>query len=252
MLSKKRQRRYLFRQKQNWLVQLKAFDRSHDQDVLHRLRVEFKKIKAFVRLTAAVSGRGASAHFSGLKTMFRRAGRIRDIGNRIRFLEQHRLLSPEEKDRQQQSMEAAADDFAGRIKEYRKKGKRASRHLLMDIHAIPAGSIQQWYALEIIRIGILLTSGTGNLHRARKKIKTLLYVHKMLSGAVAKRVHLNTDYLEKLQEAIGQWHDVMIVAEGRTDKSVAGEGAVMTECREKEKAVQALAGEFYRRARQTV
>jgi CHAD domain-containing protein len=163
-------------------------------------------------------------------------------------LEQHRLLSPEEKDRQQQSMEAAADDFAGRIKEYRKKGKRVSRHLLMDIHAVHAGSIKQWYAREIIRIGILLTSDAENLHRARKKIKTLLYVQKMLSGAVAKRIHLNTDYLEKLQEAIGQWHDVVIIAAGRADKG-PGELAVMTEYQEKEKAVKALAGDFYRRAR---
>ena len=136
--------------------------------------------------------------------MFRQAGAIRDTGSRVRFLEERHLLSPVHKERQTRSMQLAADAFAARIRRFRKKGKKASKRLQTDMRSIDVRRIRQWYAREIIRIGILLTRSGEALHEARKRIKTLLYVQKLLPAAITKLVRLNTDYLDRLQEAIGQ------------------------------------------------
>jgi CHAD domain-containing protein len=266
MLTKKKQRRWLTGKGQEWLRQLKVFDDSHDQEALHRLRVEIKKIRALVRLAGARSGRRAAKDLHQLKRMFRQAGVIRDIDNQLRYLGQYQLLSPEFRDRQVQRLRTVVDKFAGKIKDYQKKGKKATRHLLSDIHGIQEERIRHWFSREIITTGILLKASGDQLHKARKKIKTLLYVQKILPKRMAERLRLNTNYLDRLQEAIGQWHDAVMATESWAegggdgqqpdDGQQPGEGQqlmimmAIRECREREEAVRVLDNNFYRMVRQ--
>jgi CHAD domain-containing protein len=244
MLTKKKQRRYITEKEQRWLQELIVFDESRDEKALHRLRLEIKKVRALVELVKARSGKRAAVHFAGLKKMFREAGVIRDAGSQVRFLEERELLSKEHRDQKTRSIQSAADSFAAHIRQYRKKGKKASKHLKMDVHAIDAGRVQRWYAREIIRAGVLLSGSGDELHEARKKIKTMLYVQKILPVVITRRVQLNTDYLDSLQDSIGQWHDAVVaIADWGTDNA-AGKRAVQQECLDKEQAVRTLADEF--------
>jgi CHAD domain-containing protein len=241
MLTKKRQRQFLTEKEQRWLQELIVFDESRDEKALHRLRLEIKKVRALVELVKVRSGKRAAVHFAGLKKMFREAGVIRDAGSQVRFLEERQLLSKEHRDRQTRTIQSAGDSFAAHIRQYRKKGKKASKQLKMDMHAIDAGLVQRWYAREIIRTGLLLSGSGDELHEARKKIKTMLYVQKILPEAITGRVRLNTDYLDRLQDLIGQWHDVVVaIADWGTDNA-AGRQAVQQECLDKEQAVRTLA-----------
>src|ERR1700677_258688 len=129
MLTKKKQRRYLTEKEQHWLQGLVVFDRSRDEKALHRLRLEIKKIRALVELAKAQSGKRAAGHFRGLKEMFRQAGGIRDAGSQVRYLEERHLLSPEFRDRQTRSIGLAGDEFAGRIRQFRKEGKKAAKQI---------------------------------------------------------------------------------------------------------------------------
>lgn len=254
MLTKKRQRKWLTGKGQEWLNQLKVFDDSHDQEALHRLRIEIKKIRAFVQLAGAGSGRRPAKDLYGLKRMFRQAGVIRDIDNRLRYLGQHQLLSPEFRDRQVQLLRTVVDEFAGKIKDYRKKGKKATRQLLSDIHGIQEERIRHWFSREIITTSILLKASGDRLHKARKKIKTLLYVQKVLPKRMAERLRLNTNYLDRLQEAIGQWHDAVMAMGGWTEGDAGSQQSMIMiatrECREREEAVRVLDNNFYRMVRQ--
>lgn len=249
MLSKKKQRRYLAEKEQRWLNALIIFDESREEGALHRLRLEIKKIRALVELAKVQSGKRAAGHFRGLKKMFRKAGAIRDTGNQVRFLEARHLLSQEHKERQTRSMQLAADAFAARIRRFRKKGKKASKRLQTDMRSIHVSRIRRWYAREIIRIGILLTRSGEALHEARKRIKTLLYVQKLLPAAITKLIRLNTDYLDRLQEAIGQWHDAVVATMDFPDDNSAGMRLVSQEMLDKEQAVRMLAEEFSRQVR---
>jgi CHAD domain-containing protein len=258
MLTKKRQRQYITEKEKHWLQELAVFDESRDEKALHRLRLEIKKIRALVELAKVQSGKRAGDHFSGLKKMFREAGVIRDAGSRLRYLEERQLLSPEFRDLQASSIGAAADAFAGQIREFRKEGRRASKRLRTEMQSIHAERIRRWYAREIIRTGILLTGsgGTlheagseGTLHEARKKIKTLLYVQRLLPVAITERIRLNTGYLDQLQEAIGQWHDAMVAMAGWAKDDVTGGRLMLQECRDREQTARALANTFCLRVR---
>jgi len=243
MLTKKRQRRFLAEKEQRWLQELVVFDESRDEKALHRLRLEVKKIRALVELAKVRSGKRAAVHVSGLKKMFRLAGVIRDAGSRVRFLEERHLLSEEHREGQARSIRMATEKFTAKIHQYRKKGKKASKRLQTAMHPIHAGRVLRWYAGEIIRTGVLLSGGGDELHQARKKIKMMLYVQKILPAAIAERVGLNRDFLDELQEAIGQWHDAVVAM---TDWAVPeGLHSVHRECVDKEQAVRRLAEQFH-------
>jgi CHAD domain-containing protein len=242
MLTKKRQRRYLTEKEQHWLQELVVFDRSRDEKALHRLRLEIKKIRALVELAKAQSGKRAAGYFRGLKEMFRQAGAIRDAGSQVRYLEERHLLSPEFRERQTRSIGLAGDVFAEHIRQFRRKGRKAAKRIRTEMRSIHAGRIQRWYAREIIRTGILLM---GPLHEARKKIKILLYVQKLLPVEIGERIRLNTGYLDQLQEAIGQWHDATVAMAGWAMDDRTGELVMREECQDRERTARALADRYY-------
>jgi CHAD domain-containing protein len=253
MLTKKQQRQYLSEKGRQWLDDLTVFGKTQDEEALHRLRLGVKKIKALVRLSETVQGKRIAKDFHPLKKMFRQAGIIRDAKNQLRLLEQHHLLSTEYKDRQVQRVKAIADDFSRHFKKYHRKGRKAGRRLFGDVRAIRSGPIRRWYANEIIGTGILL-SGSANelhqardLHQARKKIKTMLYVQKILPQGLVEQLRLDRAYLDELQDAIGKWHDTLVAAADWPAEQQAGERQMVRECREKEQAIRLLANDFHRK-----
>jgi len=216
MLTKKQQQQYLDEKNGEWQEHLQTFADSQSPESLHQLRVAIKKIRALARFSKACSGRKAISDFNGLKTMFRQAGIIRDAGK----TQQLHLQTTE------------TERFVQHIKQYRRQGKRAGKRLHSVIRSVPAGCIRDWYALQLVSTGILLTSSGDDLHKARKQIKDLLYMEKLLPPPVQKELNLDRNYLDQLQEAIGQWHDDIIAA---------------VDASEKEAAVRRLAENFYLR-----
>lgn len=248
MLRKKKQRRYLAKKEKELGKELEAFGTSRDEEALHRLRVTLKKIKAFARFCAACSDTDSEKDFDPLKEMFHQAGTIRDAGNHLQLLEHFHPAPDTYKHEQEQIKRVASDRFAGALGRYGKRGKKVGRRLLADIRAVRFGRIRDWYARQLISIGVGLTASGDRLHKARKRIKELLYVLSVLPSRLVKDLRLNKDYLEQLQEAIGQWHDAVIVVSVWAGKDLAGSQAMVRECHQKEAVVRELAGDFYRRA----
>jgi CHAD domain-containing protein len=247
MLTKKKQRQYLHEKERQWLNELAAFGETRDEDALHRLRLGIKKIRALVRLSASVRGKRPSAELRPLKRMFRQAGMIRDTRSELRLLEQHQLLSPEHRERRVLQLQQAADKFSKCITNYRKEGRKAARSLLADVEAIRSGEIRRWFAVEIIQIGILLTKSGDDLHLARKKIKTLLYVQKILPQKQVLQLRLDRDYLDTVQDAIGNWHDTVVAVTGWPNSDDVVDRQLTQKCREMEQVVRELADDFHRK-----
>lgn len=248
MLKKNRQQRYLAKKDKQWRRELKAFGETHDQEAIHRLRVNIKKIKAFARFSRDCSGRDTTKDLNLLNKMYRQAGIYRDAGNNLQFL-QHVHPAPEFlKQEQEQLKQRASELLISKSKDYRKRGKKVTRRLLGHIRAIPVDRVKDWYGAELIKIGVLLNASGDELHQARKAIKSLLYVLDLLPSRIVKDLQLNRDYLDQLQESIGQWHDASIVTAVWNEKELVGAQALLNDCRDKELAVHTLAGDFYRRA----
>lgn len=211
MLTKKKQRKYLDRNNVAWQQQLQTFADSQNPEALHQLRVSLKKIRALAHFSNACSRAGKN--FNGWKKMFKQAGLVRDS------------LQPD-------TRIIATQRFIQHIKQYRRQGKRACKRLDSTIRNIPSACIRDWYAVQIVSTGILLTSSGDELHQARKQIKEMLYMEKLLPPSTQNELHLDRDYLDKLQDTIGLWHDDV----------VAG-----ADPKEKEAQVRLLADNFYLR-----
>ena len=247
MLSKKKQRKFLAKKNKEWLTYLQAYNDSRDPEALHQLRVALKKLKAVARFSNACCGGQVLKDFNGLKEMFKQAGIIRDAGNQLQLLE-HFQITPQAYIHQQAQLQAIAiAEFTGQVKDYRRQGLRASERLLSHVRPISVDCIRDWYARQLISTGILLTASGDDLHEARKQIKDLLYILKLLPSEVVAQLRLDEDYLHQLQEAIGQWHDAVIIAAIWADKDLEGSQTMARVCREKEMAVQRLAENFYLR-----
>lgn len=252
MLTKDRQRKYLNKKNQEWQHHLREFVESRDPEALHQLRLTLKKVKALARFTAACSGSDPVKDFNGLKKMFKQAGVIRDAGNHLELLERFHPAPEEFKQQQQQVQIAETEKFVRGAKKHIRKGKRAGRRLLADIHSISASRIHDWYAVQMVATGILLTASGDELHKARKQIKDMLYVDKLLPVSVSESLRLDRQYLDELQEAIGRWHDASIVVAAWAGKDLAASQAMVGDYREKERVVRRLASEFYLRAHRSV
>lgn len=255
MLKKNKQRRYLAKKDRQWQQELEAYGRSHHPEAIHRLRIAVKKIKALAGFSSACSGKDAMKDFHLLKKMYRQAGIIRDAGNHLQLLEKIHSAPEFFLQEQKQLGLDASEHFIHHIEAYRKKGKKAARRLLADVQSVRPGCIKDWYAAQLIKISILLNASGDELHQARKEIKSLLYVLGLLPSRLVRALRINKDYLDQLQETIGEWHDAWIVAAALAGKEIAGAHtvvaacqAVVAACQEKEAAVRALANEFYRRA----
>jgi CHAD domain-containing protein len=248
MLNGKKQRKYLAKNGREWQDQLQVFGRDRKEEALHDLRVAVKKIKAFTRLSEACSGKAAVKDFRLLKKMFRQAGAVRDLGNLLGELDHFRSVPGEFKRQKRQLKEAETTVFIDHIGQYCKKGKKAGRRLLHDVHTIRSACIRNWYAEQLVDIGVLLTASGNRLHKARKRIKEILYVLKVLPAALAEELALDTKYLDDVQDAIGKWHDAVIVVTSWAGKDRDSSQEMVRECRDREAVVRRLGDEFYLRA----
>ena len=247
MLTKKKQRKFLAKKNKEWQTWLQAYNDSRDPEALHQLRLTLKKLKAVARFSKDVSGGQMLKDFQhGLQDMFKQAGIIRDAGNQLQLLEN--FHTPQNFIHQQAQLQAIAiAEFTGQVKAWRRRGIRAAERLLTHVRPVTIDGIRDWYATQLISTGILLTASGDDLHQARKQIKDLLYILKLLPSEAAAQLRLDVGYLDQLQEAIGQWHDAVIIAAIWADEDLEGSQAMVQTCREKETAVQRLAENFYMR-----
>jgi len=251
MLSKKRQKKYLSKKEKKWLIQLHVFSESGDPEAIHQLRLNVKKVKAFVQMMKACSDKRIARDLGPLKKMFRQAGKIRDAGNNIRLLGEFQGMSAEYREQQERLGREAASVFKERTEGYRKKGKKAVRRLQADLHAVRSQCIKDWYASRLIKISVLLTASGDLLHEARKRIKELLYVQGLLPKALAGEIGLDKQYLDKLQDAIGNWHDMAVIVATYAGREGADSQAMVRECERKEGIVRTLASDFFLKAHLT-
>src|ERR1700744_325777 len=106
--------------------------------------------------------------------------------------------------------------------EFRQKGeefiqdiKHAHKKLKKHLLKIENNSIADYYKkqLQEISTNLAVSGFNEDMHTNRKLIKILVYNHKLAAKALNGSVPFNTTYLDKLQEAIGKWHDNIVAAQ---------------------------------------
>ncbi|MDQ3108375.1 MAG: CHAD domain-containing protein [Bacteroidota bacterium] len=211
MLKRKIQEKHFLERAKSVDHCLRDFGKKPEQETLHRLRVEIKKIKAILLLQkGSFNDEKLPDEFSKVRKVFRKAGAIRAAALNIDMLKQHKIRSPEMKRIQSLTIKNESKRFRSQTDVYRKKISKSLRFFQRRIINIKDESILLLFRHELNQLSGFFRArlGTNQLHDCRKKLKNLLYVFDSLSPAIAKKIKLNKLYLKKLEEAIGQWHDV--------------------------------------------
>lgn len=173
-----------------------------NEDLLHKLRVEIKKIRVILGMY-----RPGLFETGSLDQLFQRTGKIRKY--QVLFQLAHSQIS-------------CPDDILCALRRrIRKNHRRLFRSLdqlradvekeLMSVDPDPGpGRRKSYVKAQAEKIQQLLQAGIADpdLHTLRKESKSLTYLSQIFPDAVRVGQKPLYKLLEKLQQVLGEWHDV--------------------------------------------
>jgi CHAD domain-containing protein len=215
-MKKKEEARFLDKEWHAMNLHLKAFRASGDQEELHRLRVQIKKLRAMLSLFEDASGKpGLLRDFKPVKKIFKQAGIIREAHINLQLSERYQLKNDAFESGQQKIMEEGTSEFKQSGKKFIRNLKESYGNLKKQLPRVHNSSIAEYYKKQLQEIAVNFTVLGFNeeMHTNRKLIKILVYNHQLAESALNGSVVFNSDYLDKLQNAIGEWHDNLVAAE---------------------------------------
>ena len=213
MLKKERQYKYFDKRWEAMLAQLKTFSQNQDPEAIHHLRVEIKKIYALLTLIEKCSGYiELSGHAEQVKKIFKEAGSIRDAQINLKLISGYGHTNDEYDNRQNNLIKRREKKFCLAINTHIKGIKKPYTIIRKSMSDIKNDCILQFYKKQIKKVEQAITDLTKEkqLHKCRKRIKKMLYIHSLLDSALKKKLEVNIDYLGKLEEAISKWHDSVV------------------------------------------
>jgi CHAD domain-containing protein len=212
MVKRKRLDKYLNKRWDTILDHLKTLKRNHDQDAVHDLRLNAKKIKALFNLLKKASHNRKAFSSKKIKPLFKHAGNIRTADIHIKTLQENRLdyscLIKEQRCIMEHEYEKLADNY----KPYKKNITKLRKKYSKNLTSLKDKDVKSWYASNgnWLTLHFLWPVDGSSLHECRKRIKNLIYTIKVLPNSLRSELGLNIKYLDKLQEIIGLWHDIEI------------------------------------------
>jgi CHAD domain-containing protein len=195
---------------------LKAFLETGDQEDLHKFRVQIKKLRAMLVLFENTSKQnGLLKQFKPVRKIFKHAGNIRNAHINLELTEKYDLKNERFEAGQLQIIEQGTREFRSKGEDFIRDIDSAHKHLKKKLQKVNDKLIAGYYESQLNQIAAnLAVSGfTEDMHTNRKLIKILVYNHKLAGKALNGGLPFNVDYLDKLQEAIGKWHDNLLAEE---------------------------------------
>jgi len=192
---------------------LEAFIKTGDQEKMHQFRVFVKKIRAFLVLVdEALEQTALSKEFKPVKKIFKHGGKIREAYINLQLGAHYDLQNEEFNLKQVNDMDKEILSFKQNAKKYLKTVRQVHDDLEGTLQEIEDNRIYEFYQNRLGQIAIILDKHefTEELHDCRKQIKTLVYNRKIAGKALDGNLTLNNDYLDKLQDRIGSWHDTIV------------------------------------------
>ena len=215
-MKKKEEAKYLDKEWKEMNAHLESFLETGDQEALHKFRVQIKKLRALLNLFEETSNQsGLLKDFKPVKKIFKYAGHIREAHLNLQLGELYHLKNEAFESGQQKIIEEGTTEFQNNGKKYIKNINETHKQLKKQLPHINNSSIADYYKKQLRQIAAnLAVSGfTDDMHANRKLIKVLVYNHKLAEKALDGSLPFNTTYLDKLQQAIGKWHDNVVAAQ---------------------------------------
>lgn len=213
MLTRKRQRKYLQKRGRRLLSYYAAFNNDERQEHLHKMRLEAKKIAAFVHFLADVERkRNLVKQLKSMKRIFKLAGIIRASHLNIRLANEHNLLDEKFIAEQKEIFDSGMTEYRLNYYENLDTLKSMLRKLSGSFSKIKEREVVRFYSEHIKAIADMFQSPdyVSSLHECRKKIKHLMYMLSLMPNSIIRKLKVDKNYLDTLQNLIGEWHDIEV------------------------------------------
>jgi CHAD domain-containing protein len=196
-------RKYLKTRLDHLEQRMDEFIRFEESEKLHDVRVEIKKIKAFMLLAGrSIKGFNAHKEFIPYRDVFREAGAIREPEVNA-ALAAHYSCEPEElknaySNTNKEIFLLDAPVFINRIRKSRKRlvkltkriTKRDGKKIIKELNAL-------------VRMSLSPVVTQARLHKTRKTIKNMLYLDQVLNILSGEEKNFYTS----VEVLIGEFHD---------------------------------------------
>ncbi|NEU09806.1 CHAD domain-containing protein [Flavihumibacter sp. R14] len=232
---------------------LDAFLATREQDALHQLRVQIKKLKALLVLFA-INKKNIKLWkvFQPIRKIFHDAGLIRDAHIHLQLADEFGIKHSAFNQQQAQLMSDETAKFCEAGRKYFKDIKRTGKKLRSELRRIDSNHITNFYRSELDAIALTLEKREFNeeMHECRKQVKTLLYNQKRVAKVVNGNFDINAPYLNQVQEALGRWHD-SILARDLFSTQLPDERHAINQLNRQisvqEKAIARISGNFWKK-----
>ncbi len=216
IMNRKEENKHLNKEWKQINFHLNAFLETGNQEELHRFRVQIKKLKAMLTMFQHGNKRQVLLkNFKPIAKIFKLAGNIRDAHTNMLLKEKYNIKNDLFEEGQQKIIENGISQFKEKGSKYLKRIKEVQADIKKNLSNIEDKAIADFYKikLEIIAKKLAVPNFNEDMHYNRKIIKTLVYNHKLANKALNGIVTINSEYLDKLQDVIGEWHDNIIAAQ---------------------------------------
>jgi CHAD domain-containing protein len=213
MIKKGQQRAHFNEVWESMLAHLLAFCETREPEKLHQFRVQAKKVKALLLFWQNGS---VAEQLAPLRAIFKQAGKIRSAHVNLAFIGQYGIENVAIKEEQEKIVKNETRRFCSKLGVHLKVLKKLRKALAANFQDIENKAVVRFYKKQLKRLSRFFARPhlpVLQLHPTRKQIKKLLYFHDALPMPLAEKLRLDTDSLDRLQDAIGHWHDAVVTSE---------------------------------------
>ena len=214
MVKRKRLRNYLDKQFNGMKENLNQVSEVMDDDKLHDLRLNAKKVKAVSGFLKESLNDKKKYSVKELSELFHITGDIRTAQLNLKAVEDYEIKSEAFKKEQIDVIKNDSKELVGKRKKYNKNISSVRKKIRENSTAIKNKSAIDFYNdnIKVLSNNLKLID-ENNLHDSRKIIKKLLYSLKLLPASLMQKLNVNKDYLDKMQDLIGNWHDTAVTVD---------------------------------------
>lgn len=185
---------------------LKEFKKDRNTEHLHQLRVDIKKVNAILDLINSTYHVKYDKKI--VQKIFNKSGKIRELhlnGMLIKRLQGE----PDSVVNELEKREIALEHILIKcIPGYLKRVKKFRKYTDYSIHLPSFKVIGKYLEKKLEKAQKRFDEHTRrSVHKARMKIKELLFVYAVLPVKIKNKLGIDVDFLNDLQAQLGDWHD---------------------------------------------
>lgn len=217
IFSRKAQRQYFDELWAKMYGHFLAFYDSQQAADIHQFRVSVKKIRALLQhLQGDKKYRKSKKQRAQLREIYQHAGQMRTIHVQLGLMEEADI----ENESLRKEMRNQLSDFTGLFyrhqESYEKQLRKAEKVFRHHFEDRSLKQLRKQFKKMLSQPDDYFSAEQPDpegLHECRKQIKHLLYLRQALPDQLKKHLHIDANYLDSLQEAIGDWHDTISLME---------------------------------------